>query len=57
MAETIGARIAGLRKLRGISQRDLATRAHVSYSLLTKVEQGRRRSVPAGADVDGADAP
>ncbi|GAA4104368.1 helix-turn-helix domain-containing protein [Actinomadura miaoliensis] len=47
MAETIGARIAALRKLRGFSQRGLATRAHVSYSLLTKVESGHAPATPA----------
>jgi transcriptional regulator with XRE-family HTH domain len=47
MAETIGARVAALRKLRGYSQRGLAARAHVSYSLLTKVESGHAPASPA----------
>ncbi|NBE99057.1 MULTISPECIES: helix-turn-helix domain-containing protein [unclassified Nonomuraea] len=47
MTETIGVRVAGLRKLRGYSQRGLATRAHVSYSLLTKVESGHAPASPA----------
>ncbi|GAA4136700.1 helix-turn-helix transcriptional regulator [Actinomadura keratinilytica] len=47
MAETTGARIAALRKLRGFSQRGLAARAHVSYSLLTKVESGHAPATPA----------
>lgn len=40
-AET-GARIALLRKHRGLTQHGLATAANVSYSLLTKVESGSR---------------
>ncbi|RKS71238.1 helix-turn-helix protein [Actinomadura pelletieri DSM 43383] len=47
MADAIGKRIAELRKLRGLSQRGLSRRAHVSYSLLTKVEQGHRPASPA----------
>ncbi len=43
----IGARISAERKLRGFSQQQLAARAHVSHSLLTKVEQGRRPASPA----------
>jgi transcriptional regulator with XRE-family HTH domain len=43
----IGATIAAERKLRGLNQRQLADRAHVSHSLLTKVEQGRRPASPA----------
>jgi transcriptional regulator with XRE-family HTH domain len=38
----IGARIADERKLRGLTQHQLANRAHVSLSLLRKVEQGSR---------------
>lgn len=38
----VGARIAALREQRGLTQRALANRAHVSYSLLTKVEAGLR---------------
>jgi transcriptional regulator with XRE-family HTH domain len=37
-----GARIAALRKRRQLTQHGLATRANVSYSLLTKVESGSR---------------
>lgn len=40
----IGGRVAEERKLRGLTQAQLAARAHVSLSLLRKVEQG---SVPA----------
>lgn len=39
---SIGGRIAVERKLRGLSQQRLADRAHVSVSLLRKVEQGSR---------------
>jgi transcriptional regulator with XRE-family HTH domain len=41
---SVGARTAELRKLRGLTGRQLAARAAVSYSLLTKVETGQ---VPA----------
>jgi transcriptional regulator with XRE-family HTH domain len=40
--ERIGARIATERKLRGLTQQQLADRARVSLSLLRKVEQGSR---------------
>ena len=40
--ESIGARIATERKLRGLTQHRLAGRAHVSLSLLRAVEQGNR---------------
>jgi len=40
--ETMGARIAAERKLRGLTQHQLASRAHLSLSLLRKVEQGSR---------------
>ncbi len=40
--ERIGARIATERKLRGLTQQQLADKAHVSLSLLRKVEQGGR---------------
>jgi len=43
----IGARIAVERKFRGLSQQRLADRAHVSLSLLRKVEQGGRTASPA----------
>lgn len=38
----IGARIAELRKIHGVTQRALSLRATVSYSLLRKVESGER---------------
>lgn len=38
----IGARIASYRRLHRLTQKGLATKAAVSYSLLVKVEQGRR---------------
>lgn len=47
MAEAIGDRVAALRRLRGLTQRGLATRAHISYSLLTKVESGHAPASPA----------
>jgi transcriptional regulator with XRE-family HTH domain len=43
----VGARIAALRIRRGLTQRALAARAHVSYSLLTKVEAGLKPASPA----------
>ncbi|MFE6741192.1 helix-turn-helix domain-containing protein [Streptomyces tubercidicus] len=46
-----GARIAHLRKVRRLTQRELADLAHVSYSTLTKVEQG---VLPASPSVLGA---
>jgi transcriptional regulator with XRE-family HTH domain len=42
-----GSRIAALRKTRGLTARELAARAHVSYSLLTKVESGAVPASPA----------
>jgi transcriptional regulator with XRE-family HTH domain len=42
-----GTRIAALRKTRGLTQRQLAERASVSYSLLTKVESGAAPATPA----------
>jgi transcriptional regulator with XRE-family HTH domain len=42
-----GARVAEVRNLRGWTQRKLATQAHVSYSLVTKVEQGVVPASPA----------
>lgn len=44
---SIGARIAAERKLRGLTQRQLADRAHVSISLLRKAEQGHRPATAA----------
>ncbi|MGA5564050.1 helix-turn-helix domain-containing protein [Streptomyces platensis] len=46
-----GARIAHLRKVRRLTQRELAEVAHISYSTLTKVEQG---VLPASPSVLGA---
>ena len=45
--DRIGARVAALRKTRGWSGRELAHRAQVSYSLLTKVESGAAPATPA----------
>jgi transcriptional regulator with XRE-family HTH domain len=45
--ERIGARIAVIRKTRGWTGRELASRAHVSYSLLAKVESGAAPASPA----------
>lgn len=47
LEDTIGARIAAERKLRGLTQHQLANRAHLSLSLLRKVEQGSRPASPA----------
>lgn len=49
--ERAGARIAHARKLRRLTQRELADLSHVSYSTLTKVEQG---IMPASPSVVGA---
>ena len=49
--ERAGARIAVIRKTRGLTARELASRAHVSYSLLAKVESG---AVPASPALIGA---
>ncbi|HSV68235.1 MAG TPA: helix-turn-helix transcriptional regulator [Mycobacteriales bacterium] len=45
--DSIGARVSAARKLRGLTQRRLADLAHVSYSLLTKVESGHVPATPA----------
>ncbi|HEX6443680.1 MAG TPA: helix-turn-helix transcriptional regulator [Streptosporangiales bacterium] len=45
--ERIGTRVASVRKLRAMTQRELARRANVSYSLLTKVESGHAPATPA----------
>lgn len=42
-----GARIASIRKMRGWTARELADKAHVSYSLLGKVEAGSKPASPA----------
>lgn len=49
--EHTGARIAHARKVRRLTQRELAELSHVSYSTLTKVEQG---ALPASPSVVGA---
>jgi transcriptional regulator with XRE-family HTH domain len=46
-AESIGARVAALRKLQGLKQHQLATRAHVSVSLVKKVESGHAPASPS----------
>src|SRR5713226_5747860 len=45
--DRVGARIAIVRKTRGWTARELAQRAHVSYSLLAKVESGAAPASPA----------
>lgn len=45
--EHTGARIARARKIRRLTQRELADRSHVSYSTITKVEQGKLPASPA----------
>jgi transcriptional regulator with XRE-family HTH domain len=42
-----GARIAAHRKMHHLTQRELAARAHVSYSLINKVERGAASATPA----------
>lgn len=49
--EHTGARIAKVRKRRRLTQRELANRSNVSYSTITKVEQGY---LPASPSVIGA---
>jgi transcriptional regulator with XRE-family HTH domain len=43
----VGARVAAIRKTRGWTARELARRARVSYSLLTKAETGAVPATPA----------
>lgn len=43
----IGARVATLRKLQGLKQHQLATKAHVSVSLVKKVESGHAPASPS----------
>jgi transcriptional regulator with XRE-family HTH domain len=45
--DSIGSRVSSARKFRGLTQRRLADLAHVSYSLLTKVESGHVPATPA----------
>ncbi|WP_217687710.1 helix-turn-helix domain-containing protein [Streptomyces sp. CAI-85] len=47
--EHTGARIARVRKQRGLTQQGLAMRAHVSKSLLSKVECGQKDASPMHA--------
>lgn len=49
--ERTGARVAHARKVRRLTQRELAELSHVSYSTITKVEQG---VMPASPSVIGA---
>ncbi|MGP4111450.1 helix-turn-helix domain-containing protein [Streptomyces sp. 4N509B] len=42
-SRTVGERIHEIRALRGYSLRELATRAHVSASMLSRIEQGDRQ--------------
>ncbi|MCT9075015.1 helix-turn-helix domain-containing protein [Streptomyces fulvoviolaceus] len=51
IGEHTGARVAHARKVRRLTQRELADISHVSYSTLTKVEQG---ALPASPSVTGA---
>jgi transcriptional regulator with XRE-family HTH domain len=45
--ESVGRRVAQLRRLRGLTQRQLAERAGVSLSLVRRVEQGQVPATPA----------
>lgn len=45
--ERAGTRVAAIRKARGLTQRQLADSAHVSYSLVSKVESGHAAATPA----------
>ena len=45
--ESIGVRIAAERKLRGLTQRQLAERAHLSLAYIRDIEQGRRPVTPS----------
>ena len=51
IGEHTGARVAHTRKVRRLTQRELADLSHVSYSTLTKVEQG---ALPPSPSVIGA---
>ena len=44
VGETIGYQLRRLRRLRGLTQEDLADRADVSRDLVAKLEQGRRHT-------------
>jgi transcriptional regulator with XRE-family HTH domain len=45
--DAIGRRIAQVRKFRGLTQTGLATRAHVSKSLIAQVESGHKAATPS----------
>jgi transcriptional regulator with XRE-family HTH domain len=45
--ERVGSRVSAIRTARGITQRRLAQDAHISYSLLTKLERGHAPATPA----------
>lgn len=57
--EHTGARVARTRKSRHLTQRELADLSHVSYSTITKLEQGRLSASPAiiGALARGLSVP
>ncbi|MEY9949916.1 helix-turn-helix domain-containing protein [Kitasatospora sp. GAS1066B] len=44
--DSVGARIAAFRKVRHFTQRGLADRANISYSLMFKIEQGDKPASP-----------
>jgi transcriptional regulator with XRE-family HTH domain len=44
IGETIGYQLRRLRRLRGLTQEELADRANVSRDLVAKLEQGRRQT-------------
>src|ERR671917_677553 len=44
VGETIGSQLRRLRRLRGLTQEELADGANVSRDLVAKLEQGRRQS-------------
>ncbi|AHH94521.1 helix-turn-helix domain-containing protein [Kutzneria albida] len=46
-ADSVGRRVAKLRKLRGLTQRQLAERAHFSHQTVQAVEQGKQPPSPA----------
>ena len=43
----VGSRVSAIRTARGVTQRRLAQDAHISYSLLTKIESGHAPATPA----------
>lgn len=45
-ADAVGKRVQVVRKLRGLTQEQLANRAHLSVSLIKKVETGRKAASP-----------